>query len=146
MQALVATWNLTQMHEYVMCKNEKYICVHAGFNAILEKFNHHKTEDKEHPKGRREFESSDRPERLKKAFDLVIIISRHPRSNIKTMKAIQTFLKTYMDVITAYDKANSTEYKKKLLQSFRLGLLNIERRIQRKKRMQSSGFKRPGAE
>lgn len=138
MQALVSSWNLTQMHDYVMCKNEAYVCNYVGFNAILDKFNNHKTKDKDYPDGRREFESSDRPERLKKAFDLVMIISRHPRSKIKTMKGIQTFLKCYMDVIVKYDKDNGTEYKKKILRSFRQGLLNIERKMQSKKRMQGN--------
>lgn len=139
MQVLVSTWNLTQMHEYVMCKNEKYICTYIGFNAILDKFNHNKSEDKDYSNGRREFEATDRPERLKKAFDLVAIMCRHPRSNVKTMQSIQVFLKCYMDVITEYDKDNSKEYKKNLLKAFRVGLFNLERRIQEKKRAIRSG-------
>jgi len=134
MQALVEKWNLTQMHEYVMCKNEKYICNFVGFDAILHKFNNHKLEDKDYPQGRREFEATDRPERIKKALDLVVLMTRHPRAKVRTMKSIQVFLKRYMDVIMTYDQENDKEYKKKILQSFRMGLLNLERQAQRKKR------------
>jgi hypothetical protein len=143
MQELVSTWNLTQMHDYVMCKDEAHICNYVGFNAILDKFNNHKTKDKNYPNGRREFESSDRPERLKKAFDLVIIISRHPRSKIKTMKGIEVFVKSYMDIIVKYDKDHGAEYKKKILRSFRQGLLNIEKKMQSKKRMQNKTASKP---
>lgn len=146
MQELVSSWNLTQMHDYVMCKDTAYICNYVGFNAILDKFNNHKIKDKDYPNGRREFESSDRPERLKKAFDLVIIISRHPRSKIKTMKGIEAFLKCYMELIIKYDKDNGTEYKKTILRAFRQGLLNIERKLQSKKKMQSKTASKPKAQ
>ena len=135
MQEVMSTWNLTDMYQYAMCKNEQYVCNFVGFNAILEKFNTHTTEDKNFPKGRREFESSDRPERVKKGFDIVIILCKHPRSNIKTMKAIQVFIKRYMDVIREYDEKNSERYREKILKSFRQGLINIERNIKRKKRI-----------
>lgn len=133
MQELVSTWNLTQMHQYVMCKNDDYKCNFIGFNAILERFINHTTQDKNFSKGRREFEASDRPERIKKGLDLVIIMCKHPRSNFKTMKAIQRFLKLYMDVIREYDQQYSEHYREKLLKSFRVGLLNIEKKAKRKK-------------
>ena len=138
MQGLVSTWNLTQMYQYVMCKNDDYKCNFVGFNAILDKFINHTTQDKNFPNGRREFEAVDRPERIKKGLDLVIIMCKHPRSNYKTMKAIQMFLKLYMDVIREYDKEHSENYREKLLKSFRQGLLNIEKRVKRKKRLRRS--------
>ncbi len=138
MQGVVSKWNLTQMHQYVMCKNDDYKCNFVGFNAILDKFIKHTTQDKNFPEGRREFEAVDRPERIKKGLDLVIIICRHPRSNYKTMKEIQRFLKLYIDVIREYDKQNSENYREKLLKSFRQGLLNIERRAKRKRRERRS--------
>jgi hypothetical protein len=135
MKEVVATWNLTEMHQYVMCKNDDYKCNFVGFNAILDKFINHTTQDKNFPNGRREFEAVDRPERIKKGLDLVVILCKHPRSNYKTMKAIQSFLKLYMDLIREYDQQNSEHYREKLLKSFRQGLLNIEKRAKRKKRL-----------
>lgn len=135
MQEVVATWNLTQMHQYVMCKNDKYKCNFVGFNAILDKFINHTTQDKNFPNGRRVFEAVDRPERIRKGLELVVILCKHPRSNYKTMKSIQSFLKLYMDLIREYDQQNSEHYREKLLKSFRQGLLNIEKRAKRKKRL-----------
>ncbi len=138
MQEVVSTWNLTEINQYVMCKNDEYKCNFVGFDAILDKFINHRTQDKNFPDGRREFESVDRPERIKKGLDIVVILCKHPRSNYKTMKSIQTFLKLYMDLIREYDRKNSEEYREKLLKSFHHGLVKIEKKAQLKRRQRHS--------
>jgi len=126
MKSVVYAWNLTDIYNYVMCKNDMHVCNFLGFDAIMEKFNTNRVINKEFPKGRREFELSDRPERIRKGLEIVMFLCRHPRSNLKTMLGIQDFLKIYKDVLSDFDKKNSENYKEKLLYSFRKGLYRLE--------------------
>lgn len=133
MSAVIATWNLTETYNYVMCRNDMHVCSFLGFDAIMEKFNSKRTVTKDFPKGRREFEPSDRPERTKKGLDIVVFLCKHPRSNVKTMLGIQTFIKVYSDVIRDFDKDNSQNYREKLLHVFRKGLVRLEAQAKKKK-------------
>jgi len=132
MRLIVDTWNLTEIYNYVMCKNDAHVCNFLGFDAIMDKFNTNRTINKDFLKGRREFEISDRPERTKKGLDIVLFLCRHPRSNVKTMLGIQSFLKIYMDVIRDYDTKNEQNYRERLLHSFRKGLFRLEAHAKKK--------------
>jgi len=133
MSTIVYAWNLTEIHDYVMCKNDLHVCNFLGFDAIMEKFNTHMTINKEYPKGRREFEITDKAQRTKKGFDIVVFLCKHPRSNVKTMLGIQQFMKLYMDVIREYDKLNEGDYREKLLNAFRKGLFRLESKAKEKR-------------
>lgn len=133
MRLIVDTWNLTDTFDYVMCKNDAHVCNFLGFDAIMDKFNTNRTVNKDFPKGRREFELCDRPERTKKGLDIVVFLCKHPRSNVKTMLGIQSFIKIYMDVIRDYDTKNEQNYRERLLHSFRKGLFRLEAQAKTKK-------------
>lgn len=135
MSAIVYTWNLTEIYNYVMCKNDLHICNFLGFDAIMEKFNFNRKQDSNFENGRREFEVGDRAERTKKGFDIVLFLCKHPRSNLKTMLGVQSFLKVYMDVIRDYDKNNQQNYREKFLHSFRKGLFRLEAQAKKKKKI-----------
>lgn len=133
MSEVVASWNLTETYEYVLCKNDAHVCNFLGFDAIMNKFNTIKTVDKDFPEGRRVLELGDRPERTKKGLDIVIMLCKHPRSNVKTMLGIQQFLKVYMDVVREYDQNNSQNYRQRLLHAFRKGLFRLEAQAKKKR-------------
>lgn len=133
MSEVIKEWNLSDTYEYVMCKNDMHVCNFLGFDAIMVKFNNKKITDKDFPEGRRTFEIGDRPERTKKGLDIIIILCKHPRSNVKTMLGIQQFLKVYMDVIRDYDQNNSKNYRQRLLNAFRKGLFRLEAQAKKKR-------------
>ena len=133
MSEIIKDWNLSDTHKYVMCKNNTHVCNFLGFDAIMQKFNTQRTSDKDFPDGRHLFEIGDRPERTKKGLEIVIMLCKHPRSNIKTMLGIQQFLKIYMDVVRDYDKTNSKNYRQRLLHAFRKGLFRLEAEAKKKR-------------
>lgn len=142
MEEQIKTWSLTEIHDYILCKNDDMVCNFLGFDAIMEKFIKHRKEDKAYPKGRREFEITDNLDRTQRGFDIVICLALHPRSRLRTMTHIQKFIKVYADVIHEYDKKTGEEYHSKLIHALQKGLIFLEQRVRAKKRGEANDVKK----
>jgi hypothetical protein len=104
----IQTMNLTDMRYYVNNKLKDFELSEDGLNEILRKINSVDANEK------RFIDTDSMDTKLKKTFDLVIIIAKSKKITVTTLELIQEFMKIYDDLIQKFDKDNKQIYSSKL--------------------------------
>lgn len=113
-------WNLEEIQSYIRGQMDNHEVTDIGLAYILYRFNTHRISDKSFSGGkRREFEISDRNERTKKGFDIVLSIASNKYLEPDSLDLILEFSTVYKDVIDAYDKDMAQTYAHKLKEAYK---------------------------
>ena len=104
----LATMDATEMRLYVNDRLDKFELDSVGLAEIMKKILNKNSEDKEYL-DLESFES-----KVKKVFDLVILISKNKHLSVPVVEMIQEFITKYDDVIKKYDHDNKQTYESKL--------------------------------
>ncbi len=118
MRTVILSWSKDDMKIYVYNHNKEFPCTDAGMAAILERFIY-----------ANEFQIGTMSEELKLGFDIVLAISRNNRISLETAELIDTFIKTYKDVIQFYDRQAVQTYKFKLQKAYQQALELVEAKM-----------------
>ncbi len=118
MRRVVSMWTKEEMKIYVYNHNKDYPCKDAGMAAILERFIYSN-----------EFRVETMAEELKLGFDIVLAIARNNRISLETAELIQTFIKSYKEVIQSFDRQLSQTYKYKLQKAYEQSLEIVEAKM-----------------
>lgn len=108
----ISKMNLTDMRLYVNNKIVGLELSEKGLNEVLKKLT---SEDEKSSK--RYIEIDDDHSKIKKGFDLVILICESKKISASTVELIQNFIETYSDIIIDYDNKNKQIYVTKLKDS-----------------------------
>jgi len=119
LQEKIAKMNLTEMRSFVNKKDE--ITQQGLLEVIQRLLMQHGDSSK------RFLEVDDADVKIKKAFDLVIMIAKSKKITIETVEMISNFIELYADLIEKYDKQNKDIYKNKLKDALALALANMEK-------------------
>lgn len=119
LQEKIAKMNLTEMRSFVNKKDE--ITQQGLLEVIQRLLTQHGDSSK------RFLEVDDADVKIKKAFDLVIMIAKSKKITIETVEMISNFIELYADLIEKYDKQNKDIYKNKLKDALALALANMEK-------------------
>lgn len=113
----VSKMNITEMRSFV---NNKAEITEEGLVEVLKKLLY-----KENENARRYIELDDADVKIKKGFELVIVIAGHKKITIEAIELIVKFIELYGDIIHQYDELNKQIYKSKLKDSLSLALKNL---------------------
>jgi len=94
----ISKMNLTDMRIYVNDKLNDFKVSEDGLSEIMRRLT------SKNANGKRFIESDAMDSKIKKAFDLVILISKNKKMTIVTAELIQTFIEMYRDLIVKFDK------------------------------------------
>ncbi len=101
----VQNMNLTEMRSYVNNKISSFEVSTYGLLAVMEKLTlENKTTKKLY------LEESDSDVKKKKAFDLVLLLAKSTKINLKVVDMIEYFTKVYAPIIAEFDKENKEIY------------------------------------
>lgn len=125
----ISSMNLSDMRVYVNNKLNDFEVCEEGLTEIM------KVLVSKDSKGRRFIESDAMESKIKKAFDLVIIIAKSKKMSIDTTELIQTFIEFYSDIIQKFDNDNKQIYSSKLKDSITTSLVTLQTMNDLKKKM-----------
>lgn len=83
--------------------------------------------------------SDDMPTKKKKAFDLIILISKSKKVTINAVEEIQNFLEINKEIIEAYDKEFKEIYASRLNDAFTVALQSVDERTKLQNKMSVLG-------
>jgi hypothetical protein len=118
----ISKMNLTDMRLYV---NNKMSGHESSEDGIIEVIKRLTTKNEETSK--RYIEIDDMDSKIKKAFDLVILLSNHRKITVVAVELMQNFLELYDDVILKYDTENKQIYASKLKDAVKIAIENINK-------------------
>jgi len=104
----ISKMNLSDMRIYVNNKLNDFEITEDGLSEVMRRLISKDANEK------RFIESDAMDSKIKKAFDLVIIIASNKKITITTLEFIQEFIELYKDIITKFDQDNKQIYESKL--------------------------------
>ena len=130
----ISTMNLTEMRSYVNNKIEALPLCEDGLNGVILKLI---TPD---PTTKLLYiKENDMDSKKKKAFDLVILISKNKKITFKTVDAIGVFIELYAPIIKAYDTQYKEIYASRFNDAITVALNNINKMSDFKAKMNLLG-------
>lgn len=129
----VSKMHLSDMRSYV---NNKTSGLEICENGLLEVMKRLISTD---AKNNRFIESDAMDSKIKKAFELVIIIAKHKKITVTVAELIQEFIKTYNDLIVKYDQKNKQIYASKLKDALSVSIENLGKMTQENKKSKVLG-------
>ena len=125
----ISKMNRSDMRVYVNNKLNIFEVCEEGLTEVM------KVLVSKDAKGRRFIESDAMESKIKKAFDLVIIVAKSKKMSIDTTELIQTFIELYSDIIQKFDNDNKQIYSSKLKDSVNTSLATLQTMNNLKKKM-----------
>jgi len=125
----ISKMNLSDMRVYVNNKLNNFEVCEEGLTEVMKVLVSKDTKD------RRFIESDAMESKIKKAFDLVIIVAKSKKMSIDTTELIQTFIELYSDIIQRFDNDNKQIYSSKLKDSVNTSLATLQTMNNLKKKM-----------
>ncbi len=115
----VSKMHLADMRLYVNNKLNDFEICENGLREVMKRL------VSKDLKNNRFIETDAMDSKIKKAFDLVIIIAANKKITVTVAELIQDFIKIYDDLIIKFDKDNKQIYTSKLKDSLALSIENI---------------------
>ncbi len=129
----VSKMNLTEMRSFVN-NNGPIPLSEEGLIAVLDKL------ITPHPQTNTLYiQQDDMDTKKRKAFELVLLISKSQRITFEAVDRLQKFLETYMTLITSYDKEHKEIYASRLSDAVEISLKNINKMSNLKAKMDILG-------
>lgn len=125
----ISKMNLTDMRVYVNNKLTSYEVSEDGLNEVMRKLISKDSNKK------RFIQSDAMDSKIKKAFDLVILIAVSKKVNLVTLELIQEFIALYEDIIIKFDTDNKQIYGDKLKNALANCLATVEILTQMNRKM-----------
>jgi len=119
----VSQMKLSDMVLYIKGKNPALELSEEGLIAVLERLQS-KINEK-----RYFLDKEDDDSKIKKAFDLVLLIAKNKKVTVKAVELIASFLKTYEHLIYEYDKKHKEIYQERLTKSIDEATVIIEAKV-----------------
>ncbi len=129
----VSKMNLTDMKMYVNNKLTDFKICEDGVNEVMRKLISKDAKEK------RFIESDAMDSKIKKAFDLVILIGTTKYLTVVTLELIQNFSNLYKDIILKFDKDNMQIYESKLKDSLTNAIAIVQTMSEMQKKMKVLG-------
>ena len=130
----ISTMNLTEMRSYVNNKIESLPLSEDGLNGVILNLITPDSATKN-----LYIKEDDMDSKKKKAFDLVILISKNKKITFKTVDAIGVFIELYAPIIKAYDAQYKEIYTSRFNDAITLALYNINQISDLKSKMNLLG-------
>ncbi len=116
----ISTMNLTEMRSYINNKIEALPLCEDGLNGVILKLITPDSITKH-----LYIKENDMDSKKKKAFDLVILISKNKKITFKTVDAIGVFIELYASIIKEYDTQYKEIYTSRFKDAITIALSNI---------------------
>lgn len=129
----VSKMNLTDMRAYLKNSMAGFESSEDGLSEIMKRL---LTKD---ANSKRYVEVGDQDSKIKKVFDIVLLIAGHKKITVSVVEQIQEFLELYKDIITQYDHDNKQIYASKLKDGLALAINNINEISEFNKKMKVLG-------
>jgi hypothetical protein len=126
----IFSMKLSDLILYIKGKMEGTPLTEEGVIFVLERLSA-KINDK-----RYFLDNDDDDSKLKKAFDLVITISKSRQVSVKAMEQIAEFYKTYEKLIYEYDRRHKDIYSERIKKAVETAMMMIEGKAALKNKMQ----------
>jgi hypothetical protein len=117
----VQKMTLTEMRDYLKNKILGFESCEQGVSAVMNRLI---TKD---ASSKRYIESDSMDSKIKKTFELVLIVASHRKVTVKIVEQIQEFIKIYHDLISKYDKENKQIYGSRLKEALTTSISNINK-------------------
>lgn len=125
----ISKMNLSDMRVYVNDKLNDFEVCGDGLTQVM------RVLVSKDSKNKRFIESDAMDSKIKKAFDLVIIIAKNKKVTIDTTELMQTFIELYSDIIHKFDNDNKQIYNAKLKDAINTSLVTLQTMNTLKKKM-----------
>jgi len=125
----VSKMNISDMRVYVNNKLTDFEISEDGLSEVMRKLLSKDAKEK------RFIESDAMDSKIKKAFDLVIIVSASRKITVVTTELIQEFILQYSDLIEKYDTDNKQIYGSKLNDGLAKSIASISEMAELKRKM-----------
>jgi len=126
--------NLTDMRLYVKNSIHEMESTENGLVEILKRLT---LEDETSSK--RYIESDNMDSKIKKAFDLVIVIAEHKKITLDAVELIQEFINVYQGIILNFDRQNKQIYESKLRTALEKSIEGVNQRTALQRNMDVLG-------
>ena len=125
----ISKMNLTEMRSYVNNKIKDFEVTKEGLLAVMKRL---VMEDENTSK--RYIKDDDMDSKIKKAFELVLIVSTNKKICIAAIELIQQFTEVYADIIAKYDQEHKQIYSSRFKDSIEnaVNLVGEVTKIERK--------------
>ncbi len=125
----VSKMNISDMRVYINNKLTDFEISEDGLSEVMRKLLSKDAKEK------RFIESDAMDSKIKKAFDLVIIVSASKKITVVTTELIQDFITQYSDLIEKYDTDNKQIYGSKLNDALAKSISSISEMAELKRKM-----------
>ena len=125
----ISKMNLSDMRIYVNNKLNDFEITEDGLSEVMRRLISKDANEK------RFIESDAMDSKIKKAFDLVIIVSASRKITVVTTELIQEFILQYSDLIEKYDTDNKQIYGSKLNDGLAKSIASISEMAELKRKM-----------
>jgi hypothetical protein len=126
--------NLTEMRLYVKNNIQEMESTESGLLEVLKRLTL-----KDETSLKRYIESDDMDSKIKKAFDLVIVIAEHKKITLDAVELIQEFINVYQEIILNFDRENKQIYESKLRTALEKSIEGVNQRTALQRKMDVLG-------
>lgn len=130
----ISHMNLTDMRAYLNNRITGFDVCEFGLSEVMKKLT---LEDEESEQ--RYLHIDDMDTKIKKAFDLVLMIAVHKKISIDTVEYIQEFIEVYKDITESFDTRNKQIYGSKLNDALKVAIAGVNSKEELKNKMQVLG-------
>jgi hypothetical protein len=127
----ISHMNLTDMRAYLNNRIAGFAVCEFGLSEVMKKLT---LEDEE--SDQRYLHIDDMDTKIKKAFDLVIMIAVHKKISVNTVEYIQEFIEVYKEIIESFDTRNRQIYGSKLGDALKAAIDGVNTKEELKNKMQ----------
>jgi len=116
----IAHMNLTDMRAYLNNRIAGFDVCEFGLSEVMKKLTSQDEESEQ-----RYLKIDDMDTKIKKAFDLVLMIAIHKKISVKTVELIQEFIEVYKEIIHSFDTRNKQIYGSKLSDALKMAINGV---------------------
>jgi len=131
----IAKMNLTEMRAYIINKVPDFESNEEGIIEVMKRLI---VEDETTQK--RYIESDDMDSKIKKAFELVLIILEHKKITVVAIELVQKFIELYSDIIEKFDTDNKQIYGSRLKELLQKSIESMNMKAELSKKMSVIGI------
>jgi len=126
----IANMSITDMRSYINNKISSLPLSEAGLNAVMKKLT-----SVNETTSKRFIEIDDMDTKIKKAFDLLLLIGKNKKVSMRTIELIQKFVELYADIITKYDTEKKEIYNSRFNDLIKNLIIKIDGAVALKNKM-----------
>jgi hypothetical protein len=116
----ISHMNLTDMRAYLNNRITGFEVCEFGLSEVMKKLTLEDVQSEQ-----RYLHIDDMDTKIKKAFDLVLLIAVHKKISVKTVEYIQEFLEVYKEIIQSFDTRNKQIYGSKLSDALKTAINGV---------------------